>query len=297
MTPPSNRGVVRLSLADGTWIAVEPDIAFAARIAAAVTKRPASVVLREGERAPMALGVFAAIVSASLRKVGYPATMSVLASFSHTAVGGEDVSVVDLAIVAFDETTRARVFFPEARLREGGRGWDEVDTIGLGDAPISLPIIGCRLIATAQELAVLSTGDTWVVGKELAPAGKVWLADPVREQGLCAEIEQTGRVVLRDGVEELSWSPMDETSDEPETTKNVMTAIGDVAVVVRVEIGNATMTAREWSQLRPGDVVGVGARIGDPVTLRVSGHAVAEGELVDVDGEVGVRIRRRIAPR
>lgn len=253
-------------------------------------------VLREGERAPVALGVFAAIVSSALRKAGYPATMSVLSSFSQAAVGGDDVSVADLAIVAFDETTRARVFFPEARLREGAR-WDEVDVMGLGDAPISFPIVGCRLVATAEEVAALSTGDTWVLGKGLVLAGEVWLADPVREQGLCAEIEQTGRVVLRDGIEELSWSPMDETSDEPETTKNVMTAVGEVAVVVRVEIGNATMTAREWSQLRPGDVVGVGARIGDPVTLRVSGHAVAEGELVDVDGEVGVRIRRRIAPR
>lgn len=67
-------------------------------------------------------------------------------------------------------------------------------------------------------------------------------------------------------------------------------AVGEVPVVVRVEIGTAQLSAREWSQLGPGDVLTVGRRVKEPVSIRVSGVEVARGELVDVEGEVGVRI-------
>jgi type III secretion protein Q len=60
---------------------------------------------------------------------------------------------------------------------------------------------------------------------------------------------------------------------------------------VRVELGAVTMSAREWAALIPGDVVSVGRRIGDLASLRVAGIEVARGELVDIDGELGVRIR------
>ncbi len=65
----------------------------------------------------------------------------------------------------------------------------------------------------------------------------------------------------------------------------------DAPLVVRVELGVVTMTAREWARLRPGDVIETGRRIAEPVVLRIAGRAVAKGELVDIEGELGVRIR------
>ena len=70
-------------------------------------------------------------------------------------------------------------------------------------------------------------------------------------------------------------------------------AVGEVPVVVRVEIGVAEMRARDWASLAPGDVVSLGKKLGEPVTLRVGGITVARGELVDLDGEVAVRILGR----
>jgi flagellar motor switch/type III secretory pathway protein FliN len=64
-------------------------------------------------------------------------------------------------------------------------------------------------------------------------------------------------------------------------------------VSVRVEIATAMMTAREWASLGPGAVVQLGQRVGNPVTIRVGGIAIASGELIDIDGEVGVRILSR----
>ena len=74
-------------------------------------------------------------------------------------------------------------------------------------------------------------------------------------------------------------------------------AVADAPVVVRVELGSVTMTAREWARLGPGDVVELGRPLGSLVTLRAGGVALAEGELVEVEGELGVRlIATREAP-
>ena len=60
--------------------------------------------------------------------------------------------------------------------------------------------------------------------------------------------------------------------------------------MVRVELGVVEMKAREWAALSPGDVVTLGRKLGDPAVLRVGGIEVARGEIVQVDGEYGVRI-------
>jgi len=73
-------------------------------------------------------------------------------------------------------------------------------------------------------------------------------------------------------------------------TNALIEAVGEVPVVVRVEIGTAQMRAREWAALSKGDVVALGRRIADPVILRVGGVEVARGELVELEGEVAVRI-------
>ena len=83
----------------------------------------------------------------------------------------------------------------------------------------------------------------------------------------------------------------DQPRDEP-----VVQTVGDVPVVVRVEVGAARMTAREWAAVREGDSLTLGRPAAAPVTLRVGGLAVAEGELVEIDGELGVRIVRRLEP-
>jgi flagellar motor switch/type III secretory pathway protein FliN len=50
------------------------------------------------------------------------------------------------------------------------------------------------------------------------------------------------------------------------------------------------MSAAEWAALRPGDVVQSGRRIDHAVILRTGGREIARGELVDIEGEIGVRI-------
>jgi flagellar motor switch protein FliM len=69
--------------------------------------------------------------------------------------------------------------------------------------------------------------------------------------------------------------------------------LADVDIVVRVELGAAEIPASAWAKTRAGDVIALGRKVGEPVVLRVSGTEVAKGELVHVDGELGVRILSR----
>ena len=79
------------------------------------------------------------------------------------------------------------------------------------------------------------------------------------------------------------------------TRGGLIEAIGEVPVVVRVELGEARMAARDWAALGRGDVIALGRRVGESVLLRVGGVPVARGDLVEIDGEVGVRIVERLA--
>ena len=75
-----------------------------------------------------------------------------------------------------------------------------------------------------------------------------------------------------------------------EVTDAVTDAVGQTPVLVRVELGHVSLLAREWAELRPGDVIRTEQRVGTPVRLRIAGREVARGELVDVEGELGVKI-------
>lgn len=64
----------------------------------------------------------------------------------------------------------------------------------------------------------------------------------------------------------------------------------DLPVQIVCEIGRVTLSAREILELKPGSVVQVGRPLAGPVDLTAGGRVIARGELVDVEGELGVRL-------
>lgn len=81
-------------------------------------------------------------------------------------------------------------------------------------------------------------------------------------------------------------------SDEVGTDagQEVVTQVGDAPIALSVEVARFTLAVEELAALRPGEVVTTSQRVGDRVSLRAGQQVVAEGELVDVDGEIGIRI-------
>jgi len=61
-------------------------------------------------------------------------------------------------------------------------------------------------------------------------------------------------------------------------------------VQLRIEIGRLKMTLRELSEIGAGQILNLHRATSDPVTLMVDDRVIGRGELVQVEGELGVRV-------
>ncbi len=68
-------------------------------------------------------------------------------------------------------------------------------------------------------------------------------------------------------------------------------ALADTAQLeLTVQLGTTRMTLRQLGELAPGAIVPLGRPLSGPFEVRAAGRLIGRGELVDVDGELGVRI-------
>jgi flagellar motor switch/type III secretory pathway protein FliN len=276
---------------------VEPALA-AALASRALRRKAPALVDPAREAGPHLAGALAAILVAAARRVHTGAPLVVLAAGPVQALAarlGPDNVVATFTVLVDDEAYLARAAIPRAQAvsSAGHTMWDAATLAALGDTPLRVPLVAAATLATAADVASLRPGDAWMPGAwldgavRLPFAGAVALAAPGAEEGAQATLGADGRLVV--GGQRVVFA----MGDDSNVREAMGQALGDVPVVVRVEVGAAEMPAREWAALGKGDVIALGAKIADPVILRVGGVEVARGELVEIDGEVGVRILSR----
>ncbi len=168
----------------------------------------------------------------------------------------------------------------------------------LGELEVALPlVVGCGL-AERSALADFTPGNAWFPGPGLwldaHLEGQIVLAAASHERGLSGTLSRDGKIVLRGESVQLLPDVGELMSDPGKPEASLSDAVLDSPIVVRVEVGAVSLTAREWAELGPGDVIETGRRIAEPVILRVAGREVARGELVNLEGEIGVRIRELV---
>jgi flagellar motor switch/type III secretory pathway protein FliN len=253
---------------------------------------------------PAIAGAAAAIVVAAFRRASPSEPLHVVAAGPGHALARDLLAAAGaattawLTVVVGADAFAARVSVPDAALVSASSSrFTRADLALLGDAPIALPVVAARTIASRSEVAALARGDAFVppakdlalvAGADGALVGPVVLAPPSSELGITADLAEGGRLVIRGHLERYAWDvPM------PDEASRTIEVLEDAPVVVRVELGTVEMKAREWSTLGEGDVVSLGRRVGELAILRVGGVEVARGELVQVDGEYAVRIVHR----
>ena len=64
---------------------------------------------------------------------------------------------------------------------------------------------------------------------------------------------------------------------------------------LRVEFGRAWVAATEVSRLEPGSVIEIGSPVGQDVEVYADGRLVASGQVVAINGKLGVRVRKALA--
>ena len=163
----------------------------------------------------------------------------------------------------------------------------------LGSVPLRVPWIAALSAATVSDIEGLGVGDVWVPGKEAwlegEPLATGLLAAPGAERGMPIRVSG-GRIVLGAGAVPVHEERTEELTSMSQDESELTQIVGETPLVVRVELGSLEMSAAEWAALRPGDVLTSGRRLDEPVVLRTGGREIARGELVDIEGELGVRI-------
>jgi len=272
-----------------------------------VLERPLSIPTPDAPLEPSIAGAVSALVIEAARRAELP--------FELHAGTGAPSSTPGLrveATVYLDERPYASVVYVCERGAPTHQRASSLHLRSLGTLPIELLLVAASSAGTRAEIESLRPGDVWLPGPgwiepkpndpkpEATPLLGGLLSSPGSEHGLGVGYLDGGRLVLREASVAIGMdeAPSDARAGQAmsRSTEILHDLVLDAPVVVRVEVGSVTLTARQWAELRPGDVIETGVMLEEPVVLRVAGREVARGELVNVEGELGVRIRDIISP-
>jgi flagellar motor switch/type III secretory pathway protein FliN len=283
---------------DGLAIEIEPELSLAVASALAGGKMPK--IARGRNVDPEVLGAVIGVAQWLGRACGIDIALS------------HEGPILECVLV--DAQVRLGMLRTSVRLAVGipvldrtPRG-DAVETLQrLNDTPLSLACVIGVGTARAIELSDLRADDVVVVDERTCG-----LVAPTSSRGArCTRIEPDSsgriRVKLEEGALGLAAPRPPNEDGAPMTDDTGATMqlpaldeggrladdLAELPLVVRVELGEATLAAREWAAIATGDVVVLDRRVGDPVSLRIGGKVLARGELVEVDGALGVRITER----
>lgn len=155
----------------------------------------------------------------------------------------------------------------------------------------------------AREVTSLAVGDVVILdhfGPQPVRGGPVFLR--LGDGVFPAHLDGSGATVLGSfhlrkeamtdrNKDEKDASQADDRSDPTMPGEPPSEALlRELPIQLTCELGRVTISARELLELRPGAVLPVGRPLAGPVDLTASGRTIARGELVDVEGEIGVRL-------
>lgn len=305
-------GGVAIALASpdrSTLVLLHAEAALAARIAAALLHRTAPWVDELRPVPAVIEAVFGAFaVAVARRAAGSGGLQLRLLAAGHrardllAAARGTARCAVDATALVDDEAFSLTAWIVTPKRATQGARFSVQELRALDDLPLALRLVAARSAAPASVVAQWEEGDAWMPGEgwsvrraQGSLEGSVLLCAATGELAMPANLHADGKIVLGEGIMQVQADATitDADSASSESAPDAADVLGDVPVVVRVEVGAVTLRARQWAALEPGDVVMTGARVADRVTLRVGGVEVAQGELVDVDGELGVRIHAK----
>jgi flagellar motor switch protein FliN len=93
----------------------------------------------------------------------------------------------------------------------------------------------------------------------------------------------------------FQFQAFDSTGDRPGDGIG-LSALQDVELDLRIELGRTELLVEEVLQLREGSVVPLNKLAGDPVDILVNGRLVARGEVLVLNDNFCVRIAEIVAP-
>lgn len=161
-----------------------------------------------------------------------------------------------------------------------------IGPLGLHAFPVVLRAeVGFSRLALG-EWAALRPGDAIVMDRPLLGTdGALWLA--AGAWGLRARPEH-GQWVVAEGWRKEGWA-MDPLDDDDALDR--LDGIRSLPLRVAFDIGEIRLSVGDLEGLQVGHVLDLGRPLSEAVSIRINGARVGHGELVDIDGRLGVVIR------
>lgn len=251
----------------------------------------------EGLGADALLRIEAGLLSRTLARLAGGAA-AVVATPALRAEPLEQALLELLALVAIDGARSPRVDTLLPRLAAGGAGAPDGLVVALdltlgqdrGAGELVLPPRAVAALADRGApppgAAGVSLGAAFRQGtssltpdelRELAP-GDVALLDPGDPP---AEIALPGGLALRGRAEGAAFHVQEILMTQTQAA---------FPITLAVELGRVTLTLADLARLEPGAAIPLDLRKDGAVVLRAGERAVARGELVEIDGALGVRV-------
>lgn len=80
----------------------------------------------------------------------------------------------------------------------------------------------------------------------------------------------------------------------PEGFYGDLSILNDVPMVIEAEMGRANKSLRDVLRIGEGSVIDFDKEANEPVDLTINGRLIARGEIVEIEGNYGVRITELI---
>ena len=109
-------------------------------------------------------------------------------------------------------------------------------------------------------------------------------------QGTPPDAEEAAPAATPQQEDEYTNPERDNPLAESDNRMDAGDLLGDIPLQISVELARLPVTAEQVVGLRAGQVVELRRGPGEPVDLSVNGKVVARGELVELEGQLGVRI-------
>lgn len=179
----------------------------------------------------------------------------------------------------------------------------------IADQEVEMKVEAGRLELSPGDIATLEAGDIIILEHHqltLTPEGPTGNISAYIGAGNNGRLQ--GQLVIAEGQLKFAISqilvqeqpieaPMtDELTDEPtiqEVTDNLPETEGllrDIDAPVVIELGRLKMNTAQVARLKSGQILRLPRNANDPVDLVVNDKLFARGELVEIDGELGVRL-------
>lgn len=156
--------------------------------------------------------------------------------------------------------------------------------------PVRVPAWADRTLIAAETIVGRCTLDRSDLAR--LRARSIVTLDPPSLGGVIARLAGQAELVFLDGAIGIVTSAADPLVARVATEyiPRAMALPDDARIELTVGVGATTLSLRQAMGLAIGEVVKLGRPLAGPFEIRAAGTLIGQGELVDVDGELGVRI-------